>query len=113
MAQDWQAFPSAIPSNGYNAVNRTFVDRDESVGDPDSAAAAAISATNSLFSMAKGIGEMVGVPVGTGDAEIDDHPHLMFDPARTLGEPSDAPASDLEYTSAISLSKAFLQLAGL
>lgn len=112
MARPWQAFPSAF-SNGINALDRTWVDGPESLGGPGDAAATSVSAENSAFSLLKGIAAGMGVPVGSGDADVNDNAKIYADPLAMLGEMDDAPATDIGSNTAIALMKGILANSGL
>lgn len=115
MAQDWQAFPSGIPSSGINSVDRTWVDQPESIGTPGDAAATAQNSTNSAFSLLKGMCAELGIAAGSGLGDVNDNAKVYGDPLVTLGEMSDAPAigSAAQSFSAISLLKGILAQAGI
>jgi len=113
MAQAWQAFPSGIPSNGVNSVERTLVDPPESIGTPHDATATSISDENSVFSLLKGMVANLSVAVGTGSGDTNNNSKIYGDPLETLGARSDAPATDTGRWSAISLLKGICAQAGL
>lgn len=113
MAQAWQAFPSGVASNGVNAVDRTWVDPPESIGQPIDSPATSVSAENSAFALLKGIASELGVPAGTGAGDINNNSKVYGDPLETLGEMSDPPATGTGRNSAISLMKGILTNAGL
>ena len=115
MAQAWQAFPSGIPPNGVNAVERTWVDPPESIGEPGDAPATSVLVENSAFALAKGMLAGLGVAAGSGGGDINDNAKVFADPIVTLGTRGDAPATGAasESASAISLLKGILAEAGI
>lgn len=100
----WKAYPSAI-TTGVNSAGRTLVDPPESIGSPGDAAATDVTVENSAFALLKGICRELGIPTGSGDGDVNTSPKLYRDPLATLGEMSDAAATDVEHASAISLLK--------
>lgn len=112
MAQDWQAFPSGIPSNGINSVGRTLVDEPESIGRPGEAPATDVTVENSAFALLAGI--CVGLGLTTGAvADTNNSERLFNDPLVTLGTPEDDAAADTGAHSAIAFMKGILVSAGL
>jgi hypothetical protein len=114
MAQDWQAFPSAI-STGVNTVADTFIEPPESIGTPGDAVATVNNSTNSAFSLLKGMCAELDIAAGSGTGDTNDNGKVYGDPLMTLGETSDAAASGsaAQRFSAISLLKGILAQAGI
>lgn len=102
-------------STGINSTDRTYVDPSESIGDPADAEATDVADENSAFALVKGICAGMGIPAGSGDALVNDDPHVYVDPLETLGDMTDGPTvgSGSEPWSAISLMKGILVTTGL
>jgi hypothetical protein len=112
--QIWQPFPSGIPSNGLNSGEQ-YLDGAKVVGLPDDPIATNLAESNSMFSIAKGIADQLGVPTGSGEAVVDDNPKNLIDLTVTLGDPTDPAATGdaAGSWSAISLLKGILAQAGI
>jgi hypothetical protein len=108
----WQAYPSAI-STGVNAADRTLVDPGETIGLPSDRPATDVDEENSAFALLKGIARGLGVPAGSGDAVVNNNRKVFGDPLATLGEMSDAAATDTDRGSAISLLKGIVAVTGV
>lgn len=108
MAQEWQAFASGVPSNGYNRVDRTFVEVPESIGRPGDPAATNATAEWSAMSFLMGMCAELGLSIGPTDAVVNNTPKFRSELINTLGQMDDAPALDTGTHSAISLMKGML-----
>ena len=52
-----------------------------------------MNAENSAFALLKGIASLLGVPTGSGAADINDNGKVYPDPLATLGDRTDAAAT--------------------
>ena len=107
----WVAYPSST-NNGVRGPTRSLVDPVESIGTPFDSPATSQHDQNSAFSLLKGICSHLGVPVGSGQGEVNTSANIYADPLATLGDMNDAPATDTGAHSAISLMKGILTTAG-
>ena len=90
----WRAYPSGVTTE-VNAGGRALVDPPESIGHPGVAkATGANNSTNSMFALLKGIASGLSVPDGTGAATVNSRPPHYGDGLHTLGERSDAKATN-------------------
>lgn len=104
-------YPSAW-STGKNSTDRTFVDFDETLGEPEDSKTTSASDESSMFSLAKGMLDGLGVAAGSGDATVNDETKLYED-IRTVGTPEDTAATSTTNQSMLSLAKGILARAGL
>lgn len=104
-------------SSGYvTAVydeSRTFVEPLETIGNPSDAAATDVAVENSMFALGKGICAALGIATGSGDAVVNTTPDVYVDLGITLGDRSDAPATDTGTHSAIAFLKGILAKSGI
>jgi hypothetical protein len=101
-------------TTGKNAPARPLVQPDESIGVPHEAPATDVADENSAFALLKGMAAALGVPEGSGFADVNDASRVNPDPLATLGSIDDAAATDAaEPNSAISLLKGICAELGL
>lgn len=110
---EWRAYPSGF-TTGVNALPDAVVDPVESIGLPSDARATANNDTNSFLSILKGIAASLGVSAGDGSGTTNTAPKVFGDLEVTLGQSSDAIATDnTGRWSAMSLLKAAAGAVGI